>query len=478
MKTVNAIILLTSVVLSIVTLPLRAEDSEVGKDLEKDFKELAQKDPDYETAKQWFKLRDREMPDDLRQYVFKAAAAALLCSGKSEVYGKLVAPSIKDRNDFESSVKTLCAKCNGVGTIGRKCGTCLGSGVCSMSNCKGAGVIVVQQIDGTIERQCGFCHGTGKCGKCAGTGVRGNIQCGKCEGCGSSFDKEKAWAVYKRFAQKASAYFSPGESAFGAGGDEENEDGEDNASDDCFGSNRMFDPPKPQVPVAGKALTSKDLMTIQIKKMLASNRCDQDDRFLKYALNFKTYRRWKSEDTTTVVKNRLFDELWDNGYVSDIWKSYYRSYFVKVPDGLYFMVEDVKTHDFPNGKGVIKCTLKVLFYDEEYGKGDLRWRESRIQTREFLNHVNEECDSNNMSRISYYAANLQVPIGCREVLEWPKGKIIKSDGWITEKLVENSVLKYKDGREKNNHDVFDGDHVFFRSMDERMALETFPILPE
>lgn len=165
--------------------------------LEKELLALSKREISYETAKALFKLRDKPMPDELRQHVLKAAAAALLYSGKTDVYEKSVATMLDDRSEFESWLMGECPSCHGEGGAARKCKDCHGSGVCGMSNCQGRGYVVVRQINGDFEQKCGFCHGTGQCGKCGGTGELPPSRCQKCGGKGKVADKARMQSVFQ-----------------------------------------------------------------------------------------------------------------------------------------------------------------------------------------------------------------------------------------------------------------------------------------
>ncbi len=170
--------------------------------IEQKIKRLAAASVDYNVAGQWFKLT--QMTDDfcLKQEILKTAGAALLYTGKSDVYQKSVRSLIDDVTVFEQAMEMKCRECDGTGETGGTCKKCHGSGRCSYASCRGGSILVrgIGTLPSRWER-CRECKGTGVCQNCMGGG---NVK-EKCRACGGRRIVKSRDAILKAYRDHALA---------------------------------------------------------------------------------------------------------------------------------------------------------------------------------------------------------------------------------------------------------------------------------
>lgn len=173
---------------------------------------------------------------------------------------------------------------------------------------------------------------------------------------------------------------------------------------------------------------------------------------------------------------RTFEEkLWGVAHSSKRYKDYYRCAFQAFPDDVSFVVRDVKSFRL-----FWMVTLEALVYDQVpyiwRSSGDRKWTEDPRQDHFFWTYMRERFGGGEGT--NEYV--LCLPKTRTDVEDWDPGRIIKSDGWIRETLLENSVVtKRQNGREwkENTREVHLSSHssvgpsVLWTSLKDRLDIE-------
>ena len=181
-----------------------------------------------------------------------------------------------------------------------------------------------------------------------------------------------------------------------------------------------------------------------------------------------------NKDKNRVRKVRIFDEtLWAAAHSSEFYKDYIRCAYQAFPDEVSFAVRDVK-----EGRYFWKVDLEAIVFDEI----PVVWRDSvkekwmgdKRQDRFFWAYMRERFGGG--EGIGHYV--LRLPKTRTDVEDWEPGKIITSDRWIRETLLENSVVtNSQNGREENTREVYIsstskvGPTVLYTSLTDRLAIE-------
>ena len=165
----------------------------------------------YSTAGKWFKLAKEIESDELRQLALKASGAALLASGRADVYSAKVKPLLEDAESFRTSFEAQCTKCDGVGVVEESCKACSGSGRCGNAACC-EGRRFVRRLNGrSFWTLCSDCKGSATCQKCKATG-KCQTKCIRCKGKRVAMNKNAAATAYHDFVKAISASFKESES--------------------------------------------------------------------------------------------------------------------------------------------------------------------------------------------------------------------------------------------------------------------------
>ncbi len=162
----------------------------------------------YQIAVKWFKVSQEIESDELRQLVLKASGAALMASGREDIYFSKVKSLLDDAESFQSSFVRQCPKCGGAGIIEERCKACSGSGRCCYSACRG-GNRFVQRLsgsEGSYWTACSDCKGSAVCQKCKASGRR-QMKCFRCRGKGVVMSHDAAITTYRNCVKTISMSF-------------------------------------------------------------------------------------------------------------------------------------------------------------------------------------------------------------------------------------------------------------------------------
>ncbi len=160
-------------------------------------------------------------------------------------------------------------------------------------------------------------------------------------------------------------------------------------------------------------------------------------------------------------KNVLrFETIWNlTSEASPLYKDYVHTFSIAFPDDVAFIVEDVKSDDWYN-----TVRLRALVYGETPKGQQTPWTGDKRQDKLFLKYMEQ--------RFGGYDGRyeLRVPCSNREVVDWQLGMILKSNGWIHEIPVENSVSTLNNGRKMDNRKVHFELNRLYRSVEEQSEI--------
>ena len=186
--------------------PAVVEISKKDKKLKKQALAICRMPLEYSTAGRWFALSKEIESDELRQVVLKASGAALLASGKADVYASKVRPLLDDAESFRSAFNVQCSKCGGDGVLEEKCKACSGTGRCKNSACRNGRRLVHRLNGGSYWGLCGDCKGSMRCAKCNATGKKSS-RCIRCNGKGITLSQSAVSAAYRNYVKTISQSF-------------------------------------------------------------------------------------------------------------------------------------------------------------------------------------------------------------------------------------------------------------------------------
>ena len=172
---------------------------------------------------------------------------------------------------------------------------------------------------------------------------------------------------------------------------------------------------------------------------------------------------WEHEHGKFGSSNVLrFETIWSlTSSASPLYKDFIHTFCIAFPDDVAFVVEDVDGEDWFN-----RVILRALVYGETPKGQQKPWTGDKRQDKLFWKYMAQRFGS----KTEYH---LIVPCSRHEVVDWQPGMILKSDGWISESLVENSVSTLKNGRKIANRKVYFGgvsSHVLYRSVEEQSEI--------
>lgn len=379
---------------------------------------------------------------------------------------------------FISSLMDVCEGCNGEGVSSQPCYTCKGTGSCQNRKCND-GVVTSVGFDGrSSERKCATCGGTGCCSNCKGTGTT-ERKCNRCQGSGSVINKKLASSACQELlkalstpgkeievcsaqvAKKTVAKVVASKSAVNGNRPSPSSPGfrrsaarksvaSGNGSRSRDGAEERDRKQKEQLAKLEAAESAR-----KVQQGILANRSGAHETFQKYKFDFEEYRQWENEETTEMQKRRIIQRLFQNGFKSVCCKDWVRCYFALVPDGLSFVVVNV-TEGALNGHGGYFVLIKL----EDGASGG---------NNVLANILYKQC------LFHYYGVCLFIPAYDKDVETWKKGMIIVSKGWVYDVGIINTVRIYENGAKWPDQRIstFQGGLLeVFRSMDERIAIET------
>ena len=179
--------------------------------------------------------------------------------------------------------------------------------------------------------------------------------------------------------------------------------------------------------------------------------------------NFDEYAQHENPNITSAQRGKLFDAAWKRAWISDNLPEYGRMSFGIVPDNIVYVVKDVSLLTMKNGKSAYKVKLEALLDCEKNPTLGTFWSDRPEQTREYLNMVRK---TTGISR----SVSLLIPEDDDDVADWNKGRIIQSNGWVSEWLLHDVILTYESGRKKHERKIYTNGFVF-RSVEEAIKLE-------
>ncbi len=169
------------------------------------------------------------------------------------------------------------------------------------------------------------------------------------------------------------------------------------------------------------------------------------------------------------------EKLWKNSLGSELYKDYIHCAYQAFPDEVSFAVRDVKS-----GRLFWTVELEAIEFGEIpivlRDSTKIKWEGDTRQDRFFWYYMRERFGGGN--GIGNYV--LRLPKSRRDVEDWEPGQIVKSDRWIRETLLENSVVtKRQNGREwkENEREVYlsashkVGPTVLYTSLQDRLEIE-------
>lgn len=160
-------------------------------------------------------------------------------------------------------------------------------------------------------------------------------------------------------------------------------------------------------------------------------------------------------------KNVLrFETIWSLTSASPLYKDYIHTFSIAFPDDVAFVVKDVKEGNWYN-----TVILRALVYGETPDGQQTPWTDDKRQDKLFWKYMAKRFGNGDT-----YC--LRIPCSKREVADWQQGKILKSDGWIREVSVENSVSVLNNGRKQSNRKVHFASFmpVLYRSSEEQSEI--------
>ncbi len=221
-------------------------------------------------------------------------------------------------------------------------------------------------------------------------------------------------------------------------------------------------------PALHKAVEQGDRRSFETELAAAIARLDQIESRpakAKVSENAATIEAmaWEHEHGTFGSSNVLrFETIWSlTSSASPLYKDFIHTFCIAFPDDVAFVVEDVDGEDWFN-----RVTLRALVYGETPEGQQKPWTGDKRQDKLFWKYMAQRFGS----KTEYH---LIVPCSRHEVVDWQPGMVLKSDGWISESLVENSVSTLKNGRKVANREVYFGGvttHALYRSVEEKSEI--------
>ena len=151
---------------------------------------------------------------------------------------------------------------------------------------------------------------------------------------------------------------------------------------------------------------------------------------------------WEHEHEKYGSSNVLrFETIWSLTSASPLYKDYIHTFNIAVPDDVAFVVKDVKGGNWYN-----TVMLRALVYGETPEGQQKPWTDDKRQDKLFWEYMNARFGDDE-------AYCLRIPCSKREVADWQPGMVLKSNGWLREVLVENSVSTLNNGRKQANRKV-------------------------
>lgn len=201
-----------------------------------------------------------------------------------------------------------------------------------------------------------------------------------------------------------------------------------------------------------------------VQQGLSVNESRAHEKFVGHKFDFESYYQWADPKATSVQKERIFYRLLRNSYRSGLYKDYVRCGFALVPDGLSFMVHNVRESDI-NGCHHYSVSLELLTHGEYCDRIAGKWQGNPVQDEDLRNYVSKELLFPPRIDLLVMAA------GGIEVESWRRGMVIVSKGWVYDIMIFDAIETFKDGSRRPVKELRYPEFAF-RSMEERLHFES------
>ena len=244
----------------------------------------------------------------------------------------------------------------------------------------------------------------------------------------------------------------------------------------------------------------------EIENRTASAKRDSD--FKRYALDEDKAQKYEIACRRSELNSlwpsqcAIFYDIWDAAYSSREYKNFIRCAWQAFPDDVSFFVKDVKDGN-PHFNTIVLEMLKYgdiylqtpvqMITQSSYGDNYLKNLRARNQgaPKEGLNGEGRWVGDSRQNVLfsRYYSERFGGGGGCefslrtskaeKEFLNLEIGDVIKSDGWIREILIENSVATRQDGKQgetrkihfRNSSEAGNGSRMLYSSARTRLEIE-------
>ena len=421
-------------------------------DLEACLRTLQTSDVTFEALGRTFKLRTNAPNAQIAGSVTKSCAAGLLYVNRQDFYNARIRPGIPDAQEFEQTLRTPCAKCDGQGKVSSACSQCGGSGKCKSFNCHD-GQAEFKGLNGRVDyRPCPACKGTGNCPKCNGTGTVA-VSCALCMGRGGGYSSGQALKTCRDYAQgsldaiNAIRQNHPLPAAQGdsqaanlkpSGNPADKEFADDTLltqtaqSNDLNGGEALEHEQDASGEYAGKqSADDAPLMQAAQENDLNGGKGLEHEQdagggilVAKWGVTLKEIEKVRNYSRyTSMQRSTAFNALWDRALVLDQ-RPNARHLFIKFPDGMKYKVRDVSDS---SGVGLPSMVIMLEPADDA----------SEQNIRDAEKNINEMASFS----IGLVYPRLIALLDDTQMRNLNRGDEVRSDGWTLAVVISDQRLQ-------------------------------------